>query len=357
MPPPPALEDQLTDALSAAAARSETCALSFGFACPSRQWRWHWTAPGVPAQHFIASATKLYTATLALQLVDEGRVFLDAPAADYLGTEALRGMHVIDGVDHAPRITVGQLLSHTSGLADYFEDARRGSPSLRQQILRNDLGWSLEDIRQAHRVELRPYFAPGARRAHYSDTNYQLLGAVIEAVTGQSYEECLRRRIIEPLALSDTFLFTSSRADRYRSVAPVFDGRRQLHIPRAMASMGPDGGLVSTVVDGLRFMEALMSARLISQGALRMMQSQWRRVFFPFEYGLGLMRFAPSRWISLFRRVPPMVGHVGASGSLMFNVPELNLYAAGTVNQVRGVRTVIGLMVRSTRLIARHCGS
>ena len=65
------------------------------------------------------------------------------------------------------------------------------------------------------------------------------------------------------------------------------------------------------------------------------MQGQWNAIFAPLQYGTGLMRFALPRYYTLFKAVPPMIGHSGASGAVLFYVPALDLYVSGTVNQIK----------------------
>lgn len=66
----------------------------------------------------------------------------------------------------------------------------------------------------------------------------------------------------------------------------------------------------------------------------RLVQSSWHSIFFPLEYGLGIMRFEVPWIFSPFKRFPPVVGHSGASGALLFYCQEWDLYLVGTVNQV-----------------------
>ena len=97
---------------------------------PAAAGSWDWASPAAsggadPAgQYFIASTTKLYVTALVMQLRAEGRLDLRAPAATYLDPALLDGIHVLRGVDSSARITVEELLAHTSGIADYFEQRR-----------------------------------------------------------------------------------------------------------------------------------------------------------------------------------------------------------------------------------------
>lgn len=341
------LESQLTRSLEQYDARPDTNGVRFAFASPRRGWRWEWSSPGSVAQYFIASTTKLYVAALVMQLRAEGRLDLDAPAAKYLDPVVMTGIHVLRGADASGRITIRELLSHTSGLADYFEGRQRDGSTQFGKALQADFAWSFDDVLRITKHELTPKFAPSTPgKAFYSDTNYQLLGAVVEAVTGASYEDALRQRILVPLGLAGTYPFTLETVERYDSVAAMLYGEKRVAIPRAMTSVRADGGIVSTARDGLVFLEAFMTGRLFPPAYLGEMQSQWRAIFPPLQYGLGLMRLALPRYYTLFKVVSPMIGHSGASGAVLYHIPALDLYVSGTVNQIKQRSLSYNLLAR-----------
>lgn len=330
------LEAELARVLAAHDARDDTSAVRFAFASPDRGWAWEWGVAGSPEQHFVASTTKLYVTALVMQLRSDGRVDIDAPAASYLERSVMAGIHVLDGVDSGERITVRQLLAHTSGIADCFEQKRRDGHTQIGDALARDVAWSFDDVLRITKEELKPRFAPSTPgKAFYSDTNYQVLGALIEAVTGATFEDSLRERIIDPLGLSGTYPFTVGTVPRYDDVASMLFGTQRVVIPKAMASVRADGGIVSTARDGITFLEAFMGGALFPAEYLVDMQQRWNRIFYPLEYGVGIMRFALPRYYSPLRPVPPMVGHSGASGAVLYHVPRLDLYVSGTVNQVK----------------------
>jgi len=315
--------------------RLDTNGVRFALASPSRDFCWEWSSPESIEQYFIASTTKLYVATIIMQLRNEGRVALHAPATTYLDPSVMAGIHVLRGVDSSDRITVRELLGHTSGIADYFEQRRRDGSTQIARALRQDFDWTFQDVLRITKEELTPRFAPSTPgKAFYSDTNYQLLGAIIEAVTGTTYETALDQRVLAPLALSDTYPFTLETVDRYATVAEMMYGRRRVTIPRAMASARADGGIVSTARDGIRFLESFMAGQLFPAEYLNEMQSHWNPIFPPMKYGLGMMQFALPRYCTMFKPLPAMVGHSGASGAVLYYVPELDLYVSGTVNQI-----------------------
>lgn len=352
------LESRLTKILGSYDARPDTNALHFALSSPRRGWSFDWGSPGAPAQYFIASATKLYVSALIMQLRQEGLLELDTPAASYLSPQVMAGIHVFHGVDASARITVRQLLSHTSGIADYFEQRQRDGSSQFKKALASDFAWSFEDVLRITRQQLSPHFPPARPgKAFYSDSNFQLLGALIEAITGDRYEAALQQRILQPLGLSDTYPFTMETLDRYDRVAAMLYDKKRLVIPQAMASVRADGGIVSTARDGITFLQAFMTGALFPLPYLDEMQQHWNRIFMPLEYGIGIMRFALPRYFSPLKTIPPMVGHSGASGALLFWVPELDLYISGTVNQVKKRSLSYNLMTRLVMLCLGAWGS
>ena len=220
-----ALERRLSQLVAKYDSRRDTNSVRFALASPSRDWRWEWSSPGSAPQYFIASTTKLYVTALIMQLRGEGRLDLDAPAVTYLGSSIMSGIHVLKGTDSSDRITVAELLSHTSGIADYFEQRRRDGSTQIGDALRQDFGWTFDDVLRITKEQLSPRFAPSTPgKAFYSDTNFQLLGAVVEAITGGTYEDALQERILGPLGLADTYPFTRETIDRYGSVAAMLYG-------------------------------------------------------------------------------------------------------------------------------------
>jgi hypothetical protein len=143
------------------------------------------------APFFIASIDTLLNAVVAMTLSEAGRLDIDATISAHLPPAPTRGLHRLNGVDYSERITIRHLLGHTSGLADWLEDRPKGGRSLVDRILSDgDVALSIEDVATIVREQLRPHFPPPdlsapRQRARYSDTNYILLCAVIEAVTGQ----------------------------------------------------------------------------------------------------------------------------------------------------------------------------
>ncbi|NNH69230.1 beta-lactamase family protein [Nocardia uniformis] len=329
------------------AAKPKVSAFGAAIEQPSTGFTWEYGESKRP--YFIASITKLYTVAMIMQLRDERALTLDTRAAEILGVDTMRGLNVHDGHDYGPAVTVRELLSQTSGIPDYYDQKRPDGTTFADDMIRADAAWSFDDFLDMAR-SLPSRFTPSEPgRAQYCDTNYQLLGRVIEVATAGSFADALRRRVLEPLGLQHTWLFTPQTLDRYDEVAPLRHGRIPLRIPKTIASFPPDGAVVSTATDQLRFLRAFITGELFPAQYLTEMTAQWNSVFsplVPIHYGVGLMRYRQPRWQTPFAPAPAMIGHSGAFGTVLYYVPDRDLYLAATVNQMRAVSLPHILLLR-----------
>ena len=204
----------------------------------------------------VGSITKTFVATVVLQLVGERKLALDDTVERWLP-----GV-----VPNGKRITVRQLLNHTSGLFSYTND-REFLAKANRDPLRVWTPRQLVAIATAH----KPHFAPGAGWSH-ADTNYVVLGLIVEKASGNSVGAELRRRILAPLRLRATSIPTAPRvAGRYahgyylRPLEDVSVGSPSV----AWAA----GALVSNADDLAVFFRALLRGRLLRPGLLRAMET------------------------------------------------------------------------------------
>ncbi|MGM0385079.1 MAG: serine hydrolase domain-containing protein, partial [Actinomycetota bacterium] len=169
-----------------------------------------------------ASIGKAATAVLVMQLVDDGVISLGSHATDLLPAGTLDGLYVVDGVDRASEVTVEQLLTHTSGVGDYFEGRTTAGPRVTELIIREpDRFWEPADLLEFTRTRQRPVGRPGERFS-YSDTGYILLGLLLEHVTGRAFHDLLHERIFRPLGMADSYLMFRSEPDSgARPLAPL----------------------------------------------------------------------------------------------------------------------------------------
>ncbi|MFA1546942.1 serine hydrolase domain-containing protein [Actinomadura chokoriensis] len=228
----------------------------------------------------IGSMTKPFVATVVLQLVGEHRVSLDAAVERYL--PGVVGGNGNDG----RKITVRQLLQHTSGLPDYLSylDPR--------QILTDPLAH--HDARDLVNLALAhpPKFAPGAGW-RYSNTNYLLAGMIIEKVTGRTWAEEIDRRVITPLGLRETSVPGDAPAipgpHPHGYVRPGEDAPLMDLTAFNPSVAGASGGMISSGADFNRFLGALVDGRLLRPAQLReMMRTRPTGDSDGRAYGLGL---------------------------------------------------------------------
>jgi D-alanyl-D-alanine carboxypeptidase len=189
-------------------------------------------------------------------------------------------------VPNGHHITLRQLLTHTSGLYNYLDDGFIDMVlSDRSRI------WTPQEL--AMYAAVRPtYFAPGEPgRWHYSNTNYILLGMVVEHATGVSLADQVYWRIIKPLGMNDTYF--DPDASRPPALVRGYVGERDytdINLSFAWAA----GGMVSTVHDVGLFAQALFGGRLLRQDtfhAMHTFDSGHGGLGAPyFSYGLGLMQ-------------------------------------------------------------------
>ena len=292
---------------------------------------------------YAASVTKLYTAAIIHRLKERGVLDYEDKLVDRVEPGLVDGLHVSDGADSTGAITLRHLMSHTSGLPDYFLGKRADGRSLEEAIRDgDDFAWSVDDVIGWAR-EMGPVFLPGRPgKALYSDTNYQLLGRVIEVTTGQTYEAALKTEVFDPLGLSNSWLYTDATDTR---AVPMRDGAHRLEIPKAMTSFGPDGGIVSDVGDLMTFLRGFFEGRLFDASVLEGMM-EFNRVMYPLESGTGILRFRVPRIFDPLGRQPHLIGHSGLSGAFAFTAPVRGVYLAGTVNNISKPGRSFRLMLR-----------
>ncbi|MEV6826854.1 serine hydrolase domain-containing protein [Amycolatopsis sp. NPDC051102] len=203
------------------------------------------------------SVTKTFVATVVLQLVADGRVRLDAPVARYL-----------PGLLPDQRITVRQLLQHTSGLYNYTDDFDRTDP----EALRHRGAEPAELVAMA--LKHPALFPPGTSWS-YSNTNYIVAGMLVERVTGHALAAEIAHRITGPLGLRDTYL--PRRGDEKlpapHAIGYLPAGGKLVDFSDFDATIaGAAGGLVSTPADLDRFYGALLAGRLLRPAELAEMR-------------------------------------------------------------------------------------
>jgi CubicO group peptidase (beta-lactamase class C family) len=300
--------------------------------------------------YFVASTTKLFTTTIILKLRAEGKLKLDDKISDYIDKSIISELHIYKGKDYSHELTIKHLLSHTSGLPDYFQGKGASGKSLENEITEgNDQFWTFEQAIERTK-KMTPLFAPGTKgKANYSDANFQLLGKIIENITHKSYAENCRELIIQPLGLTKTYLYQDS-TDKIPKT--LYYKSNELNIPKAMTSFGADGGIVSTSTDMLIFIEAFFVGKLFPLSYIEELQ-EWNKIFFPLRSGIGIHLFKLPWIFNPTGAVPYFIGHSGLSGALAYYSPKENIFIVGTVNQVANPDISFKTMIKLTQQIMK----
>lgn len=289
----------------------------------------------------IGSITKTFVSVVIHQLAQEGRLELGKPVTHYLKEP------IFSRIPNTDTATLRQLLNHTSGIPTW-EFQPEWIPDGRGSRIRPGHIWG--------KTETLDYIAdgkaaatdtPGASYA-YSNTNYTLLGMVVEAVTGNELTAEIRRRILEPLGMKNTFMESfepvpGGIAHHYHYATPAFVRDAGLHanfseirpylIESTFANLSPEwaaGGMVSTPSDLLCFARALRDGALLSPAMQKEMftfrpsaNNEGR------EYMQGIAR-TPGMFDSM-----SLIGHSGGTlgfSSIIYWFEEIDLIVSASVN-------------------------
>lgn len=244
----------------------------------------------------IGSITKTITATIAMRMVEDGALDLDAPVRRYLPDLRLADEDVAEAV------TMRHLLTHTGGWAgDYFDDAGSGDDALALMTARLD---RLEQL------------TPVGEVWSYNNSGFYLAGRVLEVVADKPYETVARELLLEPLGMTSSFFFAADVITHSFAVGHITrDSEASVARPWALARCGnPVGGLVSSVEDVLRYARFHLGdgtaddgTRIVSPGSLEAMREPEAEIGALDRDAVGIS------WMLSDRHGKRVVGHNGAT--------------------------------------------
>ena len=294
-----------------------------------------------------ASVGKMFTATLIMKLAEEGKLQLDDFISAHLPPETVGGLHVYEGEDYSQKITIAQLLQHTSGLPDYILDTPKdGSPNIMTLALQNSSKfWKVEECLAFSKEKLGAHFLPG-QGYYYTDTEYILLGLIIESKYQKELDQVFLDAFFEPLAMKNTAMFMRSEAmSPSTRLAELYVDEVEISTYASLSIDWAGGGLVTTTEDLLKFQQALFAGEIVSDVSLRKMQN-WIRESEGMYYGYGLRKID---FKELSSSLPPMtlIGHSGANASFSFFCPERSIFVVGTFNQTNRMEDAIRFLINT----------
>jgi D-alanyl-D-alanine carboxypeptidase len=331
--PPPQIAAQLT-ALMSEHRVSQANVPGEALTVVTSQWRWSGavgtsdgtTKPLAPDALFrIASVTKPYTAAAILRLMEMGRLDIEAPISRYIG-EPSKAALVAGGYD-PDKITVQQLLAHTSGIYDYAQDETyigRATADLSHQ-------WTRSEQVTLAMTAGKPIDQPG-KTYGYSDTGYVLLGEILERQTGKSLAQAVRALVrFDRLGLRRTYWEQLEPNPSRQPISTHFMGPVDVTGANPSLDLFGGGGIVSSTDELAIFYRALVRGEVFDNRATLAVLMTSLNVKRPEgdmgNHNNGVTLVEVGRW--------KCWGHGGFWGQLVAYCPENDLTFAWTVNQAQ----------------------
>jgi D-alanyl-D-alanine carboxypeptidase len=283
----------------------------------------------VDQPNHLASVGKLFTATLIAMLCEQGKLAFTDRIGDYLDAELMKGLHVYRGRDYSNEIRIRHLLMQTSGLYDVFY------PLWEQMMADESFTISTRDAIEWGKEHMKPVAEPG-RKHHYTDTNYYLLGFIVQRLTGKPFHEAMHEMIFEPLGMTHAWMHGFSSPSEQPEHPPAGLYMRDVNFTSVKGASAIDhagGSVVAPPSEYLLFLKALTSHRIIRAETLKRMITDAVHMGFPtvgFDYGYSIWKL---RSIPLL--MPPELycwGCVGVTGAFLFFHPGTESHIIGTFN-------------------------
>jgi CubicO group peptidase (beta-lactamase class C family) len=210
------------------------------------------TPATIETKYRIGSISKMFTATMIFQLIDEGKLSFDTPLAAYFPQ-----------LPNAGKITIREMLSHRSGLHNFTSDSLyttyMDKPKSEAEMIAIFAGQKSD-------------FEPDTK-AEYSNTNFVLLGYIIEKLTGNTYAEELKKRVTSKIGLAQTYYGTKTNSAKNEAYSYNYPGEWAQMPETDMSIPGGAGAIVSTPTDLVKFINALFEGKLISPASLELMKT------------------------------------------------------------------------------------
>ena len=211
----------------------------------------------------IGSITKMFTAVIIFQLIEEKKLSLDDKLDKYFPS-----------LPNASKITISNLLNHHSGLHNFTDDSLyftyNEKPKTQKEMI---------DIIAATAID----FEPGAK-GQYSNTNFVVLGYIAEKITNRSYSQLVKKRITSTLNLNDTYVGSKTDTKNNESYSYRFTGNWKQETETDLSVPAGAGSIVSTPSDLTKFIEGLFAGKLLSAASLEQMKQ------IKDGYGMGMLQ-------------------------------------------------------------------
>lgn len=274
----------------------------------------------------IASIGKVMTATIIGMLSDKGKLDINNKINSYLSPKMLKGLFVYNEVDYQDKITIYHLLSHTSGIADYFESNTKAGSNFVDQIMQEpEKLWTPQMLIDFTKDNQNAQSSPG--KFYYSDTGYILLGMIIEKITGNKFQDVLQEYIFEPLGMKDSYLlFEGKPANSKKQISKVWFNNKEISKLNMLSCDWAGGGIVSSLNDLRRFQTKYWAGGIVGSQFIKLMCDCNNKYRSGIYYGVGMMQLRLEGFFFLLRGLPRLYGHSGILATAMFYDNENDLH-------------------------------
>ena len=289
----------------------------------------------------MASITKLFTTTCILILLEQGKLSLDDKISEYFDENIIKGIHVYNGKDYSLELTISDLLFQTSGLPDVYLE---GKDSVRNKVIQEDFYITFIDMIDMVK-NLKPHFAPRKKgKAYYADINFDILGEIIENVSGFKLSEAYKNYIFEPLGLFHSYLPENER----EGIPQIYYMNQVIHRPKLVISCGASEGCITTAHELMIFVKAFFGGKIFNKNIFNSLSiyNKLQASMGPIYYGGGYMQIPLNGVISLFMGKGELIGHSGSTGSFAFYYPIKDLFFVGDINQMADAALPIRLSMQ-----------
>ena len=290
--------------------------------------------------NYMASVGKLFTSVVVGMLHEKGVLSFEDHISNYLDAPLLDGLHVYKGKDYSLKIQIRHLLNQTSGLPDNFY------PLFEKLLADHDFDISPREAVEWAKKNRTPQDVPG-KKSYYTDTNYHLLGFIVEKVCGEPFHVVMQKMVFDPIGMKQAYMLHRSEPENPspHPEAGFYFEQTRLNDMKGFAGIDYAGGsVVAPLEDLLLFMKALVGHQLVSKETLATMQRDKASLNPGFDYGYGIWQvrtiplLLPAKYSSW--------GVLGATGAFLFYHPELAAYVIGNFNHIAWQRKCVRFMFR-----------
>jgi len=279
----------------------------------------------------LASGGKIFTATIIAMLSEKGLLSFDDKINQYLDSELMHKLHFFKGVDYSNSITIKHLLKQTSGLYDVFDELLKiisTEPNLIAHP-RDAILWGKKN--------LKPKAAPG-KRHYYTDTNYYLLGLIIESIMQEPFHEVVNQFIFTPLAMKNAYIVGYSQPAISTDVPTAGLYINNINYLKVKGIENIDyagGGVVAPLEEYLKFFKTLNEGKLIKKETLEVMKNDDVAMGFPIiniNYGYSIWKFKPVPFF--LTKEDTVWGCAGITGAFLLYSDRRDAYIIGNFNDI-----------------------